>query len=220
MPTISTKSKQSCAMGKIHNKIVDYLICYSPFLKDIGLFHGKMGVIVALATYAKLYHDESVKDFVWELYEGMVNNISPNMSIGIESGLAGIGYGITLLNQYGFVDCNLNEILQGIDMKIMEHDPRRIIDTTFHRGLYGLLCYIALREKNGDCILTFDNQYIQELRQQWYKQTCKNSFHAVEIMNFIHEPEFDINEYVDNPLSLDRGSAYYILQDSMRYIIQ
>lgn len=33
---------------RLLRKIVDYQLLYSPYMHDIGLFHGKMGVVVAL----------------------------------------------------------------------------------------------------------------------------------------------------------------------------
>ena len=98
-------------MNKTLNKIADYLIFYNRRVRDIGLFHGKIGIVVALATYAKKYNDKILKDFAWDLYEDVFNNITSDMPIGIESGLAGIGYGTTLLKQLDFVNCDLNDIL-------------------------------------------------------------------------------------------------------------
>ena len=185
-------------------------------LKRVGLQLGFRTdpIVVALATYAKKYNDKILKDFAWDLYEDVFNNITSDMPIGIESGLAGIGYGTTLLKQLDFVNCDLNDILPDVDKKIMEHDPRRIPDLTFHNGLYGIMCYIAFREKIEGGISTFDEQYIQELRYRMSNQYDKSSYQNMNILEFLHEPEFEMTEYVDHPLCLDGGSSYFILKDS------
>ena len=35
-------------------KIVDYQLLYSPYMRDIGLFHGKMGVVMALYVLSEI----------------------------------------------------------------------------------------------------------------------------------------------------------------------
>ena len=201
-------------MNNVIYKIVDYLICYSHNQQDIGLFHGKMGVVLALASYAKYHKDDFVKNFTWELYEEVFHNIKSEMSLGIENGLSGIAYGTTLLKQIGFVDCDLNYVLQEVDSKIMEYDPRRITDISFHRGLSGVLSYILIRERNGEIISTFDNQYIIELKEQWRLMTGKSSLLSLNIFDFINEPEFKINDYIDQPIGIDRGVSYFLLHQN------
>ena len=44
-------------------KIADYLLLKSPYIHDIGLLHGKMGVVVSLYAYANKYHDQLLEDF-------------------------------------------------------------------------------------------------------------------------------------------------------------
>ena len=39
-------------MKKEMDKIADYLLLRSSYMQELGLFHGKMGVVVALYLYA------------------------------------------------------------------------------------------------------------------------------------------------------------------------
>ena len=82
-------------MNERLKKIVDYLLLSSPYMHDIGLFHGKMGVVIALYLYSAKYRDELISDYAWDLLQHIYDNINSNMPIGLEYGLAGIGYGTT-----------------------------------------------------------------------------------------------------------------------------
>ena len=95
-------------------KIVDYLLLRSPYMQDIGLFHGKMGVVVALYLYAAKYHDELISEYAWDLLQQIYDGVYSNMPVGLEYGLAGIGYGTTILYKRGLVDCDLKSILTDV----------------------------------------------------------------------------------------------------------
>ena len=198
---------------RLLRKIVDYQLLYSPYMHDIGLFHGKMGVVVALYMYAAKYHDELITEYAWDILQQIYDGIYSNMSIGLEYGLAGIGYGTTILYKRGLVDCDLNSILVDVDSKIMEHDPRRMKDQSIRSGVRGLIQYIALRKSTSEPLDTFDAQFLLELyaTAEPVVSACQDK----DIMGFINVPTFSIDEYIEKPLGIDGGSAYYILKDTI-----
>lgn len=198
-------------MNERLRKIVDYLLISSPYMHDIGLFHGKMGVVIALYLYSAKYRDELISDYAWDLLQHIYDNINSNMPIGLEYGLAGIGYGTTILYKHGLVDCDLNSILVDVDSKIMEHDPRRIKDMSIRSGVEGLMQYIALRKSTGEPFETFDAQYLTELYTT--ASPIVSVYQDKSIMSILNAPTFSIEEYTEKPLGIDGGSAYYILKD-------
>lgn len=198
-------------MNERLRKIVDYLLLSSPYMHDIGLFHGKMGVVIALYLYSAKYRDELISDYAWDLLQHIYDNINSNMPIGLEYGLAGIGYGTTILYKHGLVDCDLNSILVDVDSKIMEHDPRRIKDMSIRSGVEGLMRYIALRKSTGEPFETFDAQYLTELYTT--ASPIVSVYQDKSIMSILNAPTFSIEEYTEKPLGIDGGSAYYILKD-------
>ena len=101
------------------DKIADYLLLRSGYLQELGLFHGKMGVVVALYLYADAYGDEVMREYAWELFQQVYDGVHTDMPVGLERGLAGIGYGTTLLCKRGLVECSLNDILEDIDRKLL-----------------------------------------------------------------------------------------------------
>lgn len=196
----------------MHNefwKIADYLLLKSSSMYDIGLFHGKMGVVLALYLYADKYADETMRDYAWELFQQVYDGVHADMPIGLERGLAGIGYGTSLLRKRGLVECDLNDILVDIDHKIMERDPRRLTDMSARTGVQGLMLYLELRQ-NVEPISTFDELYINELRETIMRHNL--SCGTQDLMDILGEPSFPATEYIDKPLGIDIGCAHYILK--------
>ena len=194
-------------------KIADYLLLKSPYIHDIGLFHGKMGVVVSLYAYANKYQDELLEDFAWDLLQQIYENVHADMPIGMEYGLTGIGYGTTLLSKLGLVDCDLNAVLADVDAKIMERDPRRMTDYSVRTGARGVLLYLSLRQETERKLLTFDSQYMEELKVATAGRAMLNP--ATNILDILNEPSFAANEYIEKPIGIDGGSAYYILKDNL-----
>lgn len=198
-------------MNTEYRKIVDYLLLKSPYIQDIGLFHGKMGIVFSLYAYAKKYNDRLLDDFAWDLLQQIYNKVHTDTPTGLENGLAGIGYGTTLLSILGLIECDLNTVLSDIDAKIMERDPRRMSDFSVRTGAGGVLLYLALRQETSGTLLTFDNQYVAELKSAAAVKMVLNP--VTNILDILNEPLFDINCYMEKPIGIDGGSAYYILKD-------
>ncbi len=194
-------------------KIVDYLLLRSPYMQDIGLFHGKMGVVVVLYIYAAKYHDELISEYAWDLLQQIYDGFYSNMPVGLEHGLAGIGYGTTLLYKRGLVDCDLTSVLTDVDGKIMEYDPRRMKNLSTRTGVGGLMQYITLRQSTGEPLRTFDSLYLSELRT--IAEPVIHARKETDILSILNAPSFSIDEYIDKPLGIDGGSAYYILKDTL-----
>lgn len=146
-------------------RIANHLILHSSPLDDVGLFHGKMGIILFFVHYARYTENTLYDDFACELLEEVCENISENLPVNLESGLCGIGWGIEYLIRNKFLDGDANEMLKEIDRKIMERDLRRIEDTSLATGLQGISDYIYERirsaHENADC-MPFDSQYLKE----------------------------------------------------------
>lgn len=199
--------------NNVLSNIVDYLIFKSNTLSEIGLFHGKMGLVVTLYLYAKKYNDDIVNEYAWDLLQQVYDGIHTNVPIDLENGLAGIGYGTTLLCQYGIFDCNLNDILLDIDTQIMERDPRRFTDFSMRTGVKGLMLYIKKRQE-VEPIRTFDSQYITDLQTVIVHNgiACEDR----NIMDLISEPQFQNTEYVEKPIELDGGSSFFIFKSILK----
>lgn len=190
-------------------RIADYLLLFSPHIRDVGLFHGKMGIAMALYMYSSKYCDEQMGEFAWELFRQVYDGVHCDMAVGLENGLAGIGYGTTLLNVLGLLDGNIDEALIDIDRKIMERDPRRMTDMSTRSGAGGILLYLSLRQSLGNGLRTFDDVYLQELQN-----TCGDMPQAAttDILRILYEPESGPNDYIGRPLGIDGGCAFHLVK--------
>lgn len=201
-------------MNQKLKKIADYLLLRSSHIQEVGLFHGKMGVAVALYMYSSKYKDKLMEEYAWDLFQQVYDKVHIDMPVGLETGLAGIGYGTTLLYKYGLVGCDLNEILMDVDSKIMERDPRRMSDLSARTGLGGIMQYIALRQSTGEPLLTFDRQYLTELNNTVANKASLHSLYQLrDPTELLVRPQFNIDGYIEKPLGIDDGCAYYILND-------
>jgi len=194
------------------NKLINYIIFKSSDLKDVGLYHGKMGIVTSLYLYAHAYKNDIIKNFAFDLLQEIYNEITKSLPWGLEYGLAGIGYGFTLLRKIEIIDDNLNDILYDIDSKIMSHDPRRISDFSYRQGIKGLLAYINLRKGLCEGLNSLDETYISELYIRAKKENIsipKDSF-----ITDLLEPQWPCNNYRDKDLGIDQGISYFIIKDA------
>ena len=189
--------------------IVDYVLLRSSYIKDISFFHGKMGLVVTLYFYAEKYNDDALKEYAWELFQQVYNGIHSEMPLGLENGLVGIAYGVTILRKHNLVDCVLNDVIGDIDDKIMKHDIRRIDDFSLRSGISGLLLYIRERQL-VEPITSFDNLYFNELQSVISNKNV--SCPRCSLIDILTQPTFSESEYIEKPLDIDGGSSFYVLK--------
>jgi hypothetical protein len=126
-------------------RIVRHLMLHAGFISDVGLYHGKMGIVLFFAHCGRFTGNTLYEDFAGELLEDIYEDIHTGTPADFENGLCGIGWGIEYLLQNGFMEGDSDEVLSETDKKIMERDIRRISDTSFRTGLAGISCYIQKR---------------------------------------------------------------------------
>ena len=209
----------------IHKLIVD-----SIGMSDIGLFDGKMGIIISLITYSrrnKLKCIESMADFLMEQLLESMTDISP---ISFSNGLTGIGWGIEYLIQNGYVPGCGADICTEIDKKLMSCDIRRVDDLSLEHGIYGWLHYIVahIQGANRCGKQVFDRMYIIDLISKINEYSENNAtseefsnLQAMfrEVLNGATDVyKFPLEEIVKtdikfslNNLSLSKGVAGYLI---------
>ena len=209
----------------IHKLIVD-----SIGMSDIGLFDGKMGIIISLITYSrrnKLKCIESMADFLMEQLLESMTDISP---ISFSTGLTGMGWGIEYLIQNGYVPGCGADICTEIDKKLMSCDIRRVDDLSLEHGIYGWLHYIVahIQGANRCGKQVFDRMYIIDLISKINEYSENNAtseefsnLQAMfrEVLNGATDVyKFPLEEIVKtdikfslNNLSLSKGLAGYLI---------
>ena len=97
------------------DQVVYHLMLQSPFTKEIGLFHGKMGITLFFYNYYRYTNNIVYSDYAGDLLDDIWENLHNRFPDTFESGLTGIAWGIEYLIQNNFVSGNGNEICEEID---------------------------------------------------------------------------------------------------------
>lgn len=149
-----------------YKNILHWILLRLSMEKEVGLFHGKMGIVLFLSHYFKYNGDQVYEDIANELMEELCEEIHCESPIGFASGLSGIGWGIEYLLQNNFFEGDSLELCEEIDEKIIAIDPRTITDFSLDTGLEGLLHYILMHIKgniNQCSQYPFDKIYLERL---------------------------------------------------------
>lgn len=144
-----------------------YLIINGSYLNDLGLFHGKMGIVLFFSELAHVNQNPIYEDLASSLLGEIYEEIHYDLPINLENGLCGIGWGIEYLVQHGLMEGDTDEILSDIDQKVMEINPFRIKDFSIRRGLGGIVYYVLARlnaSRQSDT-LPFDKDYLKGLQE-------------------------------------------------------
>lgn len=210
------KSKKSVVQFTLEQRILHALMLRTYSLNDVGLMSGKMGVLLALANYNRLVLSDVYEDFADELMDEILSKIHKLLPLGLGNGLCGVAWGVEFLIQNGLMEGVGVEICEDIDRKIMETDPRRIVDVTLERGLEGVLHYVLAHIKGSfrqQSALPFDETYRADLFQaiQALSNQAVSEKMQELVADYIHfyerqaEPEYE--------LSLDEFVGTYNLDE-------
>ena len=159
--------KELVINNSLLERIARHLIMHGSFVTDLGLYHGKMGIVLFFAHYAHYSGNSLYDTFAGELLDEIYEDIYKGLPVNFESGFCGIGWGIAYLLQNGFIDGDTDEILSDLDTRIMEFDLRRINDRSIRTGLEGISYYINKRINSPylkSKRLPFDIDYLNEWR--------------------------------------------------------
>ena len=160
--------ESSSEKNEILARIANHLIMNTSFITDLGLYHGKMGIILFFVHYAKYSGETIYDDFAGELLDEVFEEFHTNLPINFESGLCGIGWAIGYLLKNNFIEGDSDVILEDVDRKIMERDILRIMDNSFEKGLAGISLYVETRLKSNRKsvkTLTFDEVYLNNIEK-------------------------------------------------------
>jgi hypothetical protein len=209
----------------IHKLIVD-----SIGMSDIGLFDGKMGIILSLITYSRKTKHKAIEEVADFLMNQVLNNMTNISPLSFTNGLTGIGWGIEYLIQKGYMPGCGADICSEIDKRLMSCDIRRVDDFSLEHGIYGWLHYIVahIQGANRCGKQVFDRMYIIDLISKINEYSENNAtseefsnLQAMfrEVLNGATDVyKFPLEEIVKtdikfslNNLSLSKGLAGYLI---------
>ena len=153
-------------------RITNALMINAYSIDDIGLLHGKMGVVLYFFHLGRAEENELFTSFAEELLDYVVESLDANVPINFEKGVTGIGWAVEYLIQHGFVDADADDILDEIDRKVSDIliNKDNHIDIIISIGYY-YISRIIYRIENKDNLVVLNLKYnmmllIDELEQQ------------------------------------------------------
>lgn len=161
LPTPNMRAEMS-----FNERVLNYVILASASSRNQGLLDGKMGVILFLMNHAKSAANEIYREMAEGMLDEIWTDINESTSIGLASGLCGIGWGIEYLIQNGFADGDANEICEEVDRAVRLQKMHPGMDLSLDMGLEGILHYVMARivgNLSREGRIPFDNLFLEEL---------------------------------------------------------
>lgn len=176
-------------------RIARHLMLRGSFIDKLGLYDGKMGIVLFFMNYSRYTGCKIYERFAGELIDEIYEEIHVDYSLNFGNGLAGIGWGMEYLIRNGFVKANPDEVLKELDDRILERDVRRVKDHSMENGLRGIATYVISRCAGRDYPGTFED-YIIDLLQalQASSPDDKENFRLADILQAILNGEEASNE--------------------------
>lgn len=145
-------------------QIFNHCLFYGSFTPDLGLYNGKMGMVVFFFHYARYTGNTLYEDFAEEFLNEILDSLHTETPINFKRGLSGIGWGILYLIKQKFMETDIQETFKEIDDKIIEYNLLNMKDQSLETGATGIATYVYSRvsvSTKGE--LPFTEEYIQSL---------------------------------------------------------
>lgn len=111
---------------KLLMRIVNQNLLYGSFNPDPGLFSGRMGMVIFFFHYARYTGNEWYESFAGEILDDIYEDITEDMPLSLTNGLCGVGWGMLYLIQQGFVEGEVDEVLEMVDRKVEQLPARQV----------------------------------------------------------------------------------------------
>lgn len=215
------------------DKIASFLEEHIPVIKNDGLFHGSMGIVLYFCHYALYKKSDYYDNLASELFMKIMSGLNHVKVVTFMDGVCGFGWAMAYLQSYGFINDNIEPYYSKIDHMVIERDLSRMKDTSFSEGIGGILAYVIVRlnilsqTKNNKNNI-FDQSYIRKLKkaakrvleveQDW---RCRN--YAIQILTYNENKKdevlpLDINHIITTiPDDIPHNAAYWDV--SMKTVI-
>lgn len=195
----------------ILSDISNHLILNAPNMSNLGLFRGKMGVIIFFYVYSRHTEMSYYSDFADLLLDDIYSELDVSLPVTLGDGLSGIGWGIEYLVQNNYIEGDTYDILADINTIIMQKiNIYRSQDFSLETGLMGILYYVLTHLTSfarNKTIHPFDRLFLLDLLNTIEKQKLNMKQHQLFI---------DYREYMNNAyLKQDKISLPSFLIESI-----
>ncbi len=197
---------------KLEDDIIDinrYIILNAFNLTDLGLYRGKMGIVLYFCIYSRCRNEKIYEDYAGELLKNIFDEINIHLPFFFDDGLCGIGWTIEYLAQNNYLIIDTNEILFDLDRFVMQVNPMRVVNSGLDKGLAGLVKYILVRLSSHarSTSIPFDKEYLSRLYEfimQKKEKLCRTHRIFNDFITYFQEPyhkraELDSLFFVTSP---------------------
>ena len=115
-------------------------------MPHVGLYGGKLGLIILLYHYAHFNRNKPYKELADRLMESSLV-IPSDFSYRFSDGLSGVGWGLLHLMRQGFVQID-EDVWHELDRRLMNLNRMQIQKEDAIDELAGLISYVEIREKH------------------------------------------------------------------------
>ena len=150
-------------------------------LKEDGLFHGRMGLVIFLFSYARYYQDSFYERVAEGMLDSILNNLNTQTPIDYADGLLGIGTAVQYLIQNKFVTGNSDEILLDLDLLLDDIIDNNSIDLNL--DIIGGLHYLHFR-------------ILGDIREDSSERSKRNKQNMEVLKGFVQNCKVDFGERV------------------------
>lgn len=204
----------------LEKKIIHRLIMQSPFVQNLGLLYGKMGIALCFFEYGRYTNCNVYTDIGGELLDDIWEQSHSELSPYFDSGLSGIGWGIEYLLQNHFIKGSSNDVCEEIDRKVMQLNLRYLDDNTLETGLEGICYYISARMQgtaSQKASLPFGLDYLKDLSSvnPHFSIDDPTEFYTrypLSVESFLSPVIVCETSYMSTPLGLKEGIAGFLLK--------
>jgi hypothetical protein len=178
---------------KFNNFMMSQDINKIPF----DLYGGKMGICIYFFHQARLSKNKGYEKFAEKILNEIYSELHEDLPIDIETGIAGIGFGINYLVLNNFINGDVNKVLRDIDARIFKVIafnilPKRIDLNHMPLNLIiGSIYYFYLRLKND--------------RLEHYTQIVFKNM-IIKLINYIEDNEY--TELFEEPIEFNITNYY------------
>lgn len=207
--------------NKSLSTISNHLILNSHNMTNLGILHGKMGVIIYFYILSRYSKHEYYADFASILLDELISELDMSLPPSFGDGFSGIGWGIEYLVQNNYLEGDTNEVLYDIDQIVMKkQDIRRITDWSFEDGIGGIVLYTFTRLSSfarNPIYTPFDEVFLSDLQDNIRQYKCS------DMPKYVREIFLSFEKYVTKPficmskLSLPRYLYKEMSNDMAKY---
>lgn len=139
------------------NRISNHLLLNASYLSDIGLYNGRMGIVLFFAHYSKYTNQNYYDDFASILLDEIIEDLNYEKTYSFANGLSGIIWGVEYLYENSFIIGEPDFVLCNLYDRINEINIANVKDSSLDFGSLGLLCSLYKSNKRkGKSVIESD----------------------------------------------------------------